>query len=356
MTPERRGGRPRQGRGGAPARAARSAAPRGRRRAARHRLRVDRRLGRARARGRRGGARDHRRGVRPRPHAQPRRGARRARSRSRSSPRTRRPCPGWLDALLAAFALGRRRRRRLRPPPPAAGHEPDDRARARRVLRDVRAAGAAPPRMLRPRRPDVPLQRERRVPARCWAEIRFDDVPYSEDQAFGRALAAHATWRKAYAPAAAVLHAHDYPPARVHAALLRRVSRAARDDRPRRADRRPHDRARRARARRPATGAGCAARFERRARLPLDRPLARPPHGPQGVLRARAAAAPSCRCPCSARCRWRAARTGPPRRAAARARRPAGPAPARDRRTSRRASAMHGYAPVARVLREGRRR
>ena len=46
----------------------------------------------------------------------------------------------------------------------------------------------------------------------CWEEIRFDDVPYSEDQAFGRALAAHSSWRKAYAPRAGVLHAHDYPP------------------------------------------------------------------------------------------------------------------------------------------------
>ena len=46
----------------------------------------------------------------------------------------------------------------------------------------------------------------------CWEEIRFDDVAYSEDQAFGRALAAHPRWRKAYHPRAAVLHAHDYPP------------------------------------------------------------------------------------------------------------------------------------------------
>ena len=46
----------------------------------------------------------------------------------------------------------------------------------------------------------------------CWEEIRFEDVAYSEDQAFGRALAAHPRWRKAYHPGAAVLHAHDYPP------------------------------------------------------------------------------------------------------------------------------------------------
>jgi len=44
-----------------------------------------------------------------------------------------------------------------------------------------------------------------------WAELRFDDVPYSEDQAFARALLA-AGYAKAFHPDAAVLHAHDYPP------------------------------------------------------------------------------------------------------------------------------------------------
>jgi glycosyltransferase involved in cell wall biosynthesis/GT2 family glycosyltransferase len=43
----------------------------------------------------------------------------------------------------------------------------------------------------------------------CWEEIRFDDIPYSEDQAFGRALL-EAGWKKVYHPGAAVLHAHDY--------------------------------------------------------------------------------------------------------------------------------------------------
>lgn len=46
----------------------------------------------------------------------------------------------------------------------------------------------------------------------CWSEIRFADLAYSEDQAFGRALAHHPRWHKRYDPAAAVLHAHDYPP------------------------------------------------------------------------------------------------------------------------------------------------
>lgn len=46
----------------------------------------------------------------------------------------------------------------------------------------------------------------------CWEQVRFEDLPYSEDQAFGQAMLA-AGWAKAYAPDMAVLHAHDYPPA-----------------------------------------------------------------------------------------------------------------------------------------------
>ncbi len=43
----------------------------------------------------------------------------------------------------------------------------------------------------------------------CWEEIRFREVPYSEDQAFGSDMLA-AGWTKVYQPGAAVLHAHDY--------------------------------------------------------------------------------------------------------------------------------------------------
>ena len=59
-------------------------------------------------------------------------------------------------------------------------------------------------------------------------QVRFRDVAYAEDQAFARDAMA-AGWRKAYVPDAGVLHAHDYPFARVHAPLLRRVPRPARD-------------------------------------------------------------------------------------------------------------------------------
>ena len=46
---------------------------------------------------------------------------------------------------------------------------------------------------------------------RCWEEIRFPDLPYSEDQAFGRAML-EAGWVKVFHPGAAVRHAHDYGP------------------------------------------------------------------------------------------------------------------------------------------------
>ena len=44
---------------------------------------------------------------------------------------------------------------------------------------------------------------------RCWQEIRFREVDYAEDQAFGADMLA-AGWCKVYQPGAAVLHAHDY--------------------------------------------------------------------------------------------------------------------------------------------------
>ncbi|HEX2160320.1 MAG TPA: glycosyltransferase [Thermoleophilaceae bacterium] len=46
---------------------------------------------------------------------------------------------------------------------------------------------------------------------RCWEEIRFEDLAYAEDQAFGRAML-DAGWVKVFHPGAAVRHAHDYGP------------------------------------------------------------------------------------------------------------------------------------------------
>ena len=121
------------------------------------------------------------------------------------------PVPGWLGALRAAFALGDDVGAVFGPHLP----RPDTSPMIARELVEFFATFApagAPPRMFGPEDPTFLSNVNAAYRRACWAEIRFDDVPYSEDQAFGRALAAHATWRKVYAPAAAVLHAHDYPP------------------------------------------------------------------------------------------------------------------------------------------------
>jgi glycosyltransferase involved in cell wall biosynthesis/SAM-dependent methyltransferase len=121
------------------------------------------------------------------------------------------PLPGWLAALEEAFDLdprvgavyGPHRARADTSPMIAreletffAGHTPDggpvlQRGGDEPYLSNVNAA----------------YRRE------CWAELRFPDVPYSEDQAFARAMP-DAGWIKAFHPGAAVLHAHDYPPGR----------------------------------------------------------------------------------------------------------------------------------------------
>lgn len=106
------------------------------------------------------------------------------------------PLAGWGSALLAPFAdeqvgvvLGPQRPRPGAPPMVAreldwffAHLAPDD-----PYLSNVNAA-------------------YRRA---CWEEVRFRDIAYAEDQAFGRDLL-ETGWRKAYVPAAAVLHSHDY--------------------------------------------------------------------------------------------------------------------------------------------------
>jgi glycosyltransferase involved in cell wall biosynthesis len=43
----------------------------------------------------------------------------------------------------------------------------------------------------------------------CWEQVRFREIAYSEDQAFGADML-DAGWSKVYHPGAAVLHAHDY--------------------------------------------------------------------------------------------------------------------------------------------------
>ena len=142
----RLGRRPRQGRRALPGGAARRARPRGARRGAGDRLGLD-----ATARSR-SPAPPASRVVEiepgefaPRPHPQPRRASVTSGELICFLTQDATPCPGWLDAYREAFALDAARRRRLRPAPAAPGHEPDDRARADRVLRHASRPTAAAP-------------------------------------------------------------------------------------------------------------------------------------------------------------------------------------------------------------------
>jgi glycosyltransferase involved in cell wall biosynthesis len=121
------------------------------------------------------------------------------------------PVSGWLDAVRAALALSEQVGAVFGPHLPRVDTSP----MIARELTEFFATFApydASPRIFGPADPTF-LSNVNAVYRRaCWEEIRFEDIAYSEDQAFGRALAAHPRWRKAYHPRAAVLHAHDYPP------------------------------------------------------------------------------------------------------------------------------------------------
>ncbi len=123
------------------------------------------------------------------------------------------PVAGWLEAILEGFDLADDVGAVYGPHRP----RPDTSPMIARELDGFFAGHATPP------GPDggPTVQREggetflSNVNAAyrrdCWEQIRFPDVPYSEDQGFARAMLA-AGWAKVFHPGAAVLHAHDYPP------------------------------------------------------------------------------------------------------------------------------------------------
>jgi glycosyltransferase involved in cell wall biosynthesis/GT2 family glycosyltransferase len=117
------------------------------------------------------------------------------------------PCPGWHDAYRAAFALEERVGAAYGPHLP----RPETSPMIARELSEHFAAFApdGAPRIQRAGDPTFLSNVNACYRRACWEEVRFRDVPYSEDQAFGRDLLA-AGWAKAYHPGAAVLHAHDY--------------------------------------------------------------------------------------------------------------------------------------------------
>jgi O-antigen biosynthesis protein len=121
------------------------------------------------------------------------------------------PCPGWLDAYREAFVLDKRVGAAYGPHLP----RPDTSPMIARELTEFFAGfapngAAAGPIIQRPGNDPSFLSNVNACYARaCWEEIRFRDIAYSEDQAFGADLLT-AGWMKAYHPGAAVLHAHDY--------------------------------------------------------------------------------------------------------------------------------------------------
>ncbi|HWH12713.1 MAG TPA: glycosyltransferase [Solirubrobacteraceae bacterium] len=119
------------------------------------------------------------------------------------------PCAGWLAAYREAFTLDPRVGAAYGPHLP----RPDTSPMIARELTEF-FSGFAPdgrPRVQRAGDPTFLANVNAAYDRGCWSELRFRDVAYAEDQAFGADLLA-AGWTKVYHPAAAVLHAHDYGP------------------------------------------------------------------------------------------------------------------------------------------------
>ena len=117
------------------------------------------------------------------------------------------PVPGWLAAYEEAFALADDVGAAFGPHLP----RPDTSVMIARELTEF-FAGFSPdggPALLGAGDPMFLSNVNACYRRECWEQIRFDDVAYSEDQAFARAMGARG-WRRAYHPGAGVLHAHDY--------------------------------------------------------------------------------------------------------------------------------------------------
>jgi O-antigen biosynthesis protein len=120
------------------------------------------------------------------------------------------PEPGWLDAYRDAFALDERVGAAFGPHLPWPQTSP----MIARELTQFFAGFAPDGRPALHRAGDLTfLSNVNACYARaCWEEVRFPELEYAEDQAFGRAML-EAGWVKVFHPGAAVRHAHDYGPA-----------------------------------------------------------------------------------------------------------------------------------------------
>ncbi len=117
------------------------------------------------------------------------------------------PVPGWLAAHREALALDTRVGAAYGPHLP----RPDTSPMIARELTEFFAGFAPDARPVMQRSGDPTFLSNVNACYRraCWEEIRFRDLGYAEDQAFGAEMLA-AGWIKVYQPRAAVLHAHDY--------------------------------------------------------------------------------------------------------------------------------------------------
>ncbi len=119
------------------------------------------------------------------------------------------PCPGWLEAYREAFALAQDAGAAYGPHLPRAETSP----MIARELSEFFAGFSPDGEPVVQRAGDSSfLSNVNACYARaCWEQVRFRDVAYSEDQAFGTDML-EAGWAKVFHPGAAVLHAHDYSP------------------------------------------------------------------------------------------------------------------------------------------------
>ena len=118
------------------------------------------------------------------------------------------PVPGWLAAYRSSFSLADNVGAAYGPHLPREGTSP----MIARELTEFFAmfSPSGEPTVQGPGDPTFLSNANACYSRRCWEEIRFRDVDYSEDQAFGVDMVA-AGWVKVYQPSAGVLHAHDYP-------------------------------------------------------------------------------------------------------------------------------------------------
>ena len=117
------------------------------------------------------------------------------------------PCPSWLAAFREAFELDARVGAAYGPHLPRPGTSP----MIARELEEFFASFApdGQPRVQRAGDPSFLSNVNACYSRACWEELRFRELGYAEDQAFGVDLLA-AGWVKVFHPGASVLHAHDY--------------------------------------------------------------------------------------------------------------------------------------------------